>query len=469
MTTRARLAILSTIAAIAGFPANAASDVTPERRAEHLASFDQVWETIRDRQWDPYFNFREWDRLRLELRPNVEAARNDWEARAPMQELLASLGKSHFGIIPAEAYDVLSGDDEDGADSAESSDAESEAADSGEPVMDDAGDTETDNADDEDAGPGDLGIHPRYRDGKLVVVRVREGSPADLAGIEPGWVITRIGSLDDDELFEAAHESAGVERAETIIAMGAAARLNGDEGTDVEIGFIDTRGNTHTLEIERGPEPGEEIRFGNLPGTRVLQESRTLESGVGYYTLDIFLNPPLVMPTFERFVREHIDAPGIVIDMRGNLGGIIPMAMGIGGWFVDEPNIYLGELITPDSRLKLVMNPRDVTYEGPVAVLIDEVSISNAELLSAGLKDIGRARVFGNRTAGLLLPSVVELLPNGDGFQYAFAGYESASGSSPEGVGVVPDVEVLETPESLAGGRDPVLEAALEWIADETN
>ncbi|MEQ8770485.1 MAG: S41 family peptidase [Phycisphaerales bacterium] len=435
MTNRARLAILGILGACVTAPALA--DITPERRAEHLASFDQVWETIRDRQWDPYFNFREWDRLRLELRPNVEAATSDREARAPMQELLASLEKSHFGIIPAEAYDVISGDD--------------------------------DATEDEDAGPGELGIHPRYRDGKLVVVRVREGSTADLAGVEPGWVITRVGSLDAEDLFEAARESAGVQRAETIIAMGATARLDGDEGTTVEVEFVDTRGKERTLKIERGPEPGEEIRFGNLPGTRVYQETKTLDNGVGYYALDIFLNPPLVMPTFERFVREHIDAPGIVIDMRGNHGGIITMSMGMGGWFVEEPNIYLGELITPESRLKLVMNPRDVTYTGPVAVLIDEVSISNAELLSAGLKDIGRARVFGNRTAGLLLPSVVELLPNGDGFQYAFAGYESASGNSPEGVGVVPDVEVLETPESLAGGHDPVLEAALEWIARETN
>ncbi len=466
MTHRARLAILSTLGTLAGAPAMTNADITPERRAEHLASFDQVWETIRDRQWDPYFKHKEWDRLRLELRPNVEAATNDWEARAPMQELLASLGKSHFGIIPAEAYGVISGDDEED----DTATNESGADDTGDRT---AADTEPedsgDDGADDDAGPGELGIHPRYRDGKLVVVRVRDGSPADLAGVEPGWVIKRIGSLNDEELFEAARESAGVQRAETIIAMGATARLDGDEGTSVEVEFIDTRGKRRTLELERGPEPGKEIRFGHLPGTRVYQETRTLENGVGYYALDVFLNPPDVMPTFERFVREHMDAPGIVIDMRGNHGGIIPMSMGMGGWFVDEPNIYLGELITPESRLKLVMNPRDVTYQGPVAVLIDEVSISNAELLSGGLKDIGRARVFGNRTAGLLLPSVVELLPNGDGFQYAFAGYESASGNSPEGVGVVPHEEVLETPESLAGGHDPVLEAALSWIADESN
>lgn len=469
MSNRMKSAALATIVALGGVASLASAEVTPERRAEHLASFDHVWETIRDRQWDPYFNTREWDRLRLELRPNVEAARSDSEARVPLQELLASLEKSHFAIIPAEAYDVISGDGDESDEGSDDSDGDTSDTAGEDDASAPADDTDDDEADESDPGPGVLGISPRYRDGKLVVIRVREGSPADAAGVEPGWVITRIGSLDAQELFEAAHESAGVQRAETTIALGATARLDGDEGTSVSIDFVTPAGGSTTLELERVPEPGEEVRFGNLPGTHVLQETRTLNDGSGYYTLNIFLNPPLVMPGFERFVREHLDAPGIVIDMRGNLGGIITMSTAMGGWFVDEPNLFLGELITPDSRLKLVLNPRDVTYAGPVAVLIDEVSISNAELLSAGLKDIGRARIFGNRTAGLLLPSVVELLPNGDGFQYAFAGYESANGDSPEGIGVVPHVEVLETPETLAGGRDPVLERALEWIATQSN
>jgi carboxyl-terminal processing protease len=60
-----------------------------------------------------------------------------------------------------------------------------------------------------------------------------------------------------------------------------------------------------------------------------------------------------------------------------------------------------------------------------------------------------------------------EKLPNGDGFQYAIANYISEGGQPLEGIGVVPDVEVELTRETLLEGRDAVLEAALNWIRQQ--
>jgi carboxyl-terminal processing protease len=80
------------------------------------------------------------------------------------------------------------------------------------------------------------------------------------------------------------------------------------------------------------------------------------------------------------------------------------------------------------------------------------------------LKDLGRARILGTRTPGAALPSVVEELANGDRFQYAFANYISEGGKPLEGIGVIPDVEVIPTREALRHGRDPLIEAALDWI-----
>jgi carboxyl-terminal processing protease len=90
--------------------------------------------------------------------------------------------------------------------------------------------------------------------------------------------------------------------------------------------------------------------------------------------------------------------------------------------------------------------------------------MSASEVLAQGLRDAGRARVFGRRTAGAVLASTVERLPSGDGFQYPTARFEFASGTIIEGIGVVPDVEVLPTRETLLAGRDVVLEAAVRWI-----
>ena len=108
--------------------------------------------------------------------------------------------------------------------------------------------------------------------------------------------------------------------------------------------------------------------------------------------------------------------------------------------------------------------PRPQTFRGPLAILVDGCSASTAEIFAGGLKDAGRARIFGTRTAGAALPSIIERLPNGDGFQYAIANYISEGGQPLEGIGVIPDEEVHLTRRQLLAGRDPVLDAAMDWI-----
>jgi carboxyl-terminal processing protease len=119
---------------------------------------------------------------------------------------------------------------------------------------------------------------------------------------------------------------------------------------------------------------------------------------------------------------------------------------------------------TRDTEVKFVVSPRAETFKGPVAILIDGLSASTSEILAGGLQGLGRARVFGSQSAGAALPSAIEKLPNGDGFQYAFANYVSEGGGVLEGSGVTPDVELTPTRAQLLEGKDPVLEAAVEWI-----
>ena len=106
-----------------------------------------------------------------------------------------------------------------------------------------------------------------------------------------------------------------------------------------------------------------------------------------------------------------------------------------------------------DTTLKFVVNPRLTTFAGPLAILVDGTSASTSEIMAEGLKDLGRARIFGTRTAAAALPSVFERLPNGDGFQYAIANYISEGGKPLEGLGVTPDVETPVTRAGAAGGQ----------------
>jgi carboxyl-terminal processing protease len=125
----------------------------------------------------------------------------------------------------------------------------------------------------------------------------------------------------------------------------------------------------------------------------------------------------------------------------------------------------LGTQFMRGLKLNFVINPRLDPFRGPVAVLVDGNSASTSEIFAGGLKDVKRARVFGVRTAGAALPSVIDRLPNGDGFQYAIANYISQGGKPLEGIGVIPDEEVRTTRKQLIEGKDAVLDAAVAWIA----
>ena len=142
--------------------------------------------------------------------------------------------------------------------------------------------------------------------------------------------------------------------------------------------------------------------------------------------------------------------------------------MGMAGWFVSGDNRRLGSMTMQGNKLSFAISPRAETFDGPVAILVDGASASTSEILAAGLQDLGRARIFGTRTAGAALPSVFERLPNGDGFQYATADYTSAGGKVLEGAGVTPDEVVRLTRKALEDGHDPVLDRALQWIQEQT-
>jgi carboxyl-terminal processing protease len=249
-----------------------------------------------------------------------------------------------------------------------------------------------------------------------------------------------------------------------IVEQSVNQKLDDYPDQPIRLDVIDEQGHPKHIEFERTLPKGKLVRFGNLPEMRVYLESRALPDTAGYIRFNEFLDPGSIMPAFEAALKGFAKAPGVILDLRGNSGGIGVMAMGIAGFFIDREGLTLGEMKTRDTTLKFVIFPRPETYSGPLAILVDEGSASTSEILAGGLQDLKRARIFGVRTAGAALPSDIIRLPNGDGFQFAQASYTSVSGKVLEGAGVTPDVVVEQTRESLLSGRDPVIEAADAWI-----
>jgi carboxyl-terminal processing protease len=429
MNLRRLILALSICSAFATLPllAQPATEFTPRERQASLESFEKVWTTIRDKHWQKEPGGLNWQAIHEEFRPRVEKAANLDEVRGLLREMLGRLHQTHFNILPSTVYAAV---------------------------------------DQEAAGEAQAGIDLRVLDKQAIVTRVDAGSSAERAGVKPGWKIVSTGNpgaehRDFDPLIQQALADATIH--ELTLTRSLLARLSGDAGRRVHVAFLDGAGQTVELDLALAPPRGEGAIFGNLPQQHVWFESKRIGS-VAYLRFNLFLDLVHVMGEFEGIIKDCTSCSGLIIDLRGNPGGIGGMAMGMAGFLVDQPNQRLGIMQTRDVSLNFVINPRPVVFQGPVAVLMDACSASTAEIFAGGLKDLGRARVFGTRSAAAALPSLIERLPNGDGFQYAMANYISTGGKALEGNGVEPDVEVKLDRASLLAGRDSVVDAALNWI-----
>jgi carboxyl-terminal processing protease len=407
-------------------PAPVEPEPADPRVAADLKSFDMVWQRVAESFYDPAYGGVDWKGVRAELRPKILETKTREEARELMNKALERLGKSHFGV-------------------------------SG-PL-----DEEGEGGSAEDAG---VGIEIRIIDKAAIVTRVERGSAAEQAKVKLGAELVTVEKIEvAPRIAELARKLPPSSLVPMRQARSVAKLLAGKPGTKVAVG-VKTGGKVAALTLERA-HVGRPASLGNLGTHRVVYEGQKLEPQIGYIRLSMFLDPPAIVPAFAKDLAAWKDAAGVVIDLRGNPGGIGGMAMGMAGHLIAEQNKKLGTMRTRQSSLDFVVNPQAQRYAGKVAVLIDEMSASTSEIFAGGLQDLGRARIFGRRSPGAALPSVIEALPNGDRFQYAIADYVSAGGKTLEGNGVTPDVPVALDLPALRGGKDPDLAAAIRWIKEK--
>ena len=425
-----------TLATIGAAALLAGAGVTVARAQARLAveTFDRVWTIVRDTHFDKTLNGVDWEAVRTELRPRATTAASDSQLRTVIRDMLGRLGQSHFALIPSTA------------------------------------DSTTGDKGDLTAGPG---FHVRLIDRDLVVTSVEPDSPAARAGVHPGWIVATIDTRSVSKMLSGLPET----MPKRLLAVEAwrlgESGLRGPQGSKVRIGFLDGDSKTVSLDLERIPDTGEPAKIGNLPTmfVRVTAEERRTPGGAtaGVIGFNVWL--PAVDPPFQKAIDRFRKADGIVLDLRGNPGGLAAMLMGISGHFVAERK-SLGVMKTRESELNFFANPRMVSaagervepFAGPVAILVDAMTGSASECFAGGMQSIKRVRVFGQTSMGQALPAVFDKLPNGDVLIHAYADFVTADGTRLEGRGVVPDVEVPLTRQDLLAGKDTTLERALHWV-----
>lgn len=421
---------LAIVAAVFLIGSPLAAALTPEQRQLNIQSFEYVWTTIRDKHWQPQPGGLDWQAIHDEFRPKIEAADSMDAARAVLNQMLGRLHETHFGVVPGDVYSNV-----DGAHS---------------------GDTTT-------------GIDVRVVGAQVLVTSVQPDSSASAQGVRPGWEVVKIGSTDLAPIVAQLNQTyAGSSLRDLMLRRAILGRLQGDAAAPVEVAFLDGDGKPVDKALARGEPKGNRVEFGYLtPMHMWFNSSRVGGGNIEYVAFNVFLDGQRLMTSFGKAVEGCAKCDGFIVDLRGNPGGIGAMAMGMAGWFISQPNQKLGTLYMRSATLSFVVNPRIGAFLGPLAILVDGASASTSEIMAEGLKDLGRARIFGTHTAAGALPSVFERLPNGDGFQYAIANYVSEGGKPLEGIGVTPDVEAPVTRAALLAGKDPALDAAIAWIQEK--
>lgn len=398
----------------------AQSSLSREDRAE---SFRLVWETVRDRYFDPAFGGVDWDTVRRELEPAAMSAPTDAAFYGVLQQMVDRLGQSHFRVMPPFWVST-----------------QQRAR----------------------MGSASAGIEVVAAGEDLLVWRLRSSVQEEAPGLRSGCALLKAGDTVFRDLREEVYrQHPDSHRAGTEFLEAASYALTGRYGERLAIhyrcGDEAPRESALTLRSFHSGERSEQI--GHVPSLETEFEVRRLDGDVVVVRFNLFVMS--LLPRIRAAIQQAAadGTAGIVFDVRGNPGGIGAMANGLAGYLVRERS-SLGVMKLRGAELKFLAFPQDGAYLGPVAVLIDRGSASTSEIFAAGLQEMGRAVVVGERSMGAALPSLFTELPHGAMLQFAVADFLTPKGQRIEGKGVEPDVQAAMDAASLLAGSDPQLEAA---------
>ena len=278
---------------------------------------------------------------------------------------------------------------------------------------------------------GGIGVRVSYEKGTgLKVSSVEENSPAAQAGIQAGDVITAIDGNDITNLDENPVDN-----------------LRGEEGSEVNVTYS-RNGESNTVKLTR-------IQLTTTTAAGTMLEGTT----IGYIAVTHFEDP-----TSEQFANavkdlESKGMTGLIIDLRDNTGGLVASSVKILDTLMPE-GVYGTQVFKDGSKVELTGTNADAVNV-PVVLLVNENTASSAEIMTAAMKDLGKAKIVGTKTFGKGITQKIEKLSDGSGLVYTDAELRSPNGTTWYGTGITPDV-VVEYDKNA--GTDAQLNAAMDLL-----
>ena len=273
-----------------------------------------------------------------------------------------------------------------------------------------------------------IGVTIVNKSGKIIVHGVVDNTPAKKAGIKAEDVIIKVGDK-------------------------CVSGMNVSDVASLVRGKIDT---SVTLELNRD---------GKILTKTILREEIKIDSvksfvkkDVGYIQILSFIGTSTTKE-FLSALDKTKESKGLIVDLRGNTGGLLANAVFIANVFLENGTIVK---IVPRNGVveKINVHNSFLHIEKPVVLLVDGMSASASEILSGALKDHQKAVLVGTKTFGKGMVQRIIPLPNSTGLNLTIAKYLTPNGSDINEKGITPDYVVKMSEQDFRHHRDPQMKKA---------
>ncbi len=263
------------------------------------------------------------------------------------------------------------------------------------------------------AGHAGVGVTLVRRGANTVVRDVVIGSPGAQAGISPGDTIQWVDG----------HTALGRDP-KTVETM-----LAGPEGTELRIGWRGRDGSSRGATLTRVMIPPETVfprRSGDVLIVQITGFSQTTDQHVAQVVFDN--------------LRTGRPLKGIVLDLRGNRGGLLRVAVAAADIFLPAGVVVRSSGRAPETNRIWLSDKTELAKGVPMAVLVDGGTASAAEVLAAALADRGRAIVIGSSTFGKGVVQTIDPLPDGGELFLTWSRLLAPRGWPIQSLGVMPQI-----------------------------
>jgi C-terminal processing protease CtpA/Prc len=401
---------------------------TPNRKMNgFLDCFEIIWETIHEKYFDPTFGGLDWHEVHDRYQPLITAAHDEKTFYELANKMLFELNVSHVAVLPPEEKDQI------------------------DPIL---------------CSIGSIGINLRLLEKVLVINAVDQGSPGEMAGLMPGFVIRKINGQTIQQLSNEVRRIPPLNdrNEETQVTINILKQFYRPPGNLINLVFLDENDEEKQAIIQCSQRDGKVLLSEELPACFLQFDSGRLEGDIGWIRFNAFIPP--VDELFRAALTDLRDTQALIIDIRGNHGGVWPIRKLLAENLVNEPALfcsYQSRECIQEIFLKPVENP----YTGPLAVLVDVLSMSSAEEFAGAMQTIHRGVVVGERTPGICVVCDFLELPNSALLVFPIKQSVTGKGKALEGHGVIPDIKVALDRTQLLQGIDSQLIAAIKHLKNE--